>query len=134
MVDGTDSPDVTQRPSEETSVSENNLVVLRGTLVADPRLRELPSGSVLSQFDVTTRDDTGTQSVPVAWFEPPPSGVPAVAGDDVVVIGSVRRRFFRVGGATQSRTEVIAEQVIPARRSRQVGRSLGAVRALLGEG
>jgi single-strand DNA-binding protein len=134
MVNGADIPDVTQRPSEETSVSENNLVVLRGTLVADPRLRELPSGSVLSQFDVTTRDDTGTQSVPVAWFEPPPSGVPAVAGDDVVVIGSVRRRFFRVGGATQSRTEVIAEQVIPARRSRQVDRSLGAVRALLGEG
>lgn len=115
-------------------MSENNLVVLRGTLVADPRLRELPSGSVLSQFDVTTRDDTGTQSVPVAWFEPPKSGVPAVAGEDVVVIGSVRRRFFRAGGATQSRTEVIAEQVIPARRSRQVGRSLGTVRALLGEG
>lgn len=115
-------------------MSENNLVVLRGTLVADPRLRELPSGRVLSQFDVTTRDDAGTQSVPVAWFEPPKSGVPAVAGDDVVVIGSVQRRFFRVGGATQSRTEVIAEQVIPARRGRQVDRSLGAVRALLGEG
>jgi single-strand DNA-binding protein len=114
-------------------VSENNLVVLRGTLVADPRLRELPSGSVLTQFDVTTRDGSGTQSVPVAWFEPPSSGVPAAAGDDVVVIGSVRRRFFRVGGATQSRTEVVAEQVIPARRGRQVGRSLDAVRRLLGE-
>jgi single-strand DNA-binding protein len=114
-------------------VSENNLVVLRGTVVADPRSRELPSGSILSQFDVTTRDDTGAQSVPVAWFEPPKSGVPAAAGDDVVVIGSVRRRFFRIGGATQSRTEVVAEQVIPVRRGRQVDRSLGAVRRLLGE-
>lgn len=114
-------------------MSENNLVVLRGTLVADPRLRELPSGRVLSQFDVTTRDGTGTQSVPVAWFEPPKAGVPAVAGDDVVVIGSVRRRFFRIGGATQSRTEVVAEQVIPARRRRQVDRSLDVVRRLLGE-
>jgi single-strand DNA-binding protein len=115
-------------------VSENNVVVLRGTLVADPRLRELPSGSLLTQFDVTTRDASGTHSVPVAWFDPPTSGAPAAAGDDVVVIGSVRRRFFRAGGATQSRTEVVAEQVIPARRGRQVDRSLDAVRRLLGEG
>jgi single-strand DNA-binding protein len=115
-------------------VSEHNVVVLRGTLVADPRPRELPSGSVLIQFDVTTRDDSGTHSVPVAWFEPPSSGVPVAAGDDIVVIGSVRRRFFRAGGATQSRTEVVAEQVLSARRGRQVDRSLGVVRRLLGEG
>jgi single-strand DNA-binding protein len=114
-------------------VSENNLVVLRGTLVSDPRTRELPSGSVLVQFDVTTRDDSGTQSVPVAWFEPPAAGVPASAGDDLVVIGSVRRRFFRAGGATQSRTEVVAEQVIAATRGRQIVRSLAGVRRLLGE-
>jgi single-strand DNA-binding protein len=116
------------------TVSAHNVVVLRGTLVAEPRVRELPSGSVLVQFDITTRDDDGTQSVPVAWFEPPPSGVPAEAGDDVVVIGSVRRRFFRAGGATQSRTEVVAEHVISARRGRQVDRALAAVRCLLGEG
>ena len=114
-------------------MSEHNLVVLRGTLVADPRPRELPSGSVLIQFDVTTRDDSGTYSVPVAWFEPPSSGVPVEAGDDLVVIGSVRRRFFRVGGATQSRTEVVAEQVISARRGRQIERALGGVRRRLGE-
>jgi single-strand DNA-binding protein len=115
-------------------VSAHNVVVLRGTLVAEPRVRELPSGSVLVQFDVTTRDDEGTQSVPVAWFEPPRSAVPAEAGDDVVVVGSVRRRFFRAGGVTQSRTEVVAEHVIAARRGRQVERALAAVRGLLGEG
>ena len=115
-------------------MSANNVVVLRGTLVAEPRVRELPSGSVLVQFDVTTRDDDGTQSVPVAWFEPPPSGVPAEAGDDVVVVGSVRRRFFRAGGVPQSRTEVIAEHVVSARRGRQVERAVAAVRGVLGEG
>ena len=114
-------------------MSEHNVVVLRGTLVNDPRPRELPSGSVLVQFDVTTRDDSGTQSVPVTWFEPPPSGVPVAAGDDVVVIGAVRRRFFRAGGVTQSRTEVVAEQVLSARRGRQVDRALDGVRRLLGE-
>ncbi len=114
-------------------MSENNIVILRGTLAADPRPRELPSGSILLQFDVTTRDESGTQSVPVAWFEPAAAGVPAAAGDDLVVIGSVRRRFFRAGGATQSRTEVVAEQVLAASRGRQVARALGGVRRLLGE-
>jgi single-strand DNA-binding protein len=114
-------------------VSENNLVILRGTLAADPRTRELPSGSVLLQFDVTTRDESGTQSVPVAWFEPAAASVPAAAGDELVVIGSVRRRFFRAAGATQSRTEVVAEQVLAANRGRQVARALGGVRRLLGE-
>lgn len=114
-------------------MSAHNVVVLRGTLVAEPRRRELPSGSVLVQFDITTRDAGGTLSVPVAWFEPPRAGVPAEAGGDVVVIGSVRRRFFRIGGATQSRTEVVAEHVISARRGRQVQRSLEEVCRLLGE-
>jgi single-strand DNA-binding protein len=107
-------------------MSERNLVVLRGTLAAEPRTRELPSGSVLSQFDVTTRDAGGTQSVPVAWFDPPASVAELTAGADLVVLGSVRRRFFRAGGATQSRTEVVAEKVVAARRGRDVRRLVDA--------
>jgi hypothetical protein len=30
-----------------------------------------------------------------------------------VVVGRVRRRFFRAGPGTQSRTEVVAENVVP---------------------
>jgi single-strand DNA-binding protein len=112
-------------------MSERNLVVLRGTLVAEARLRELPSGAAIAQFDVTTRDDTGTQSVPVAWFDPPPSVAELEAGVELVVVGSVRRRFFRAGGATQSRTEVVAEKVVPARRGRDVRRALDVAGRLL---
>ncbi len=112
-------------------MSERNLVVLRGTLTAEARLRELPSGSAVAQFDVTTRDDSGTQSVPVAWFDPPPSVAELEAGADLVVVGSVRRRFFRAGGATQSRTEVVAEKVVPASRARDVRRALDAAGRLL---
>jgi single-strand DNA-binding protein len=112
-------------------MSERNVVVLRGTLSADPRTRELPSGSVLTQFDLTTRDAAGTQSVPVAWFDPPPGGGDLDAGAELIVLGSVRRRFFRAGGTTQSRTEVIAEKVVSARRSRDVKRAVeAACRAL----
>lgn len=112
-------------------MSERNLVVLRGTLAGDPRTRDLPSGSVLTQFDITTRDEGGTHSVPVAWFDAPVSGRNLGPGTDVVVVGSVRRRFFRAGGATQSRTEVVAERIVAARRARDVRRLLGAASVLL---
>ena len=112
-------------------MSEHNLVVLRGTLAGESTLRELSSGSVVLQFDVTTRDDAGTQSVPVAWFDPPASGRDLAAGTEIVVVGSVRRRFFRAGGATQSRTEVVAERAVAARRGKEVRRMLGAATALL---
>jgi single-strand DNA-binding protein len=112
-------------------MSERNLVVLRGTLASEPRTRELPSGSVLSQFDVTTRDTSGTQSVPVAWFDPPAAVADLEPGVDVVVVGTVRRRFFRAGGATQSRTEVVADKVVPARRGRDVKRAVDAACRIL---
>jgi single-strand DNA-binding protein len=111
-----------------------NVVVLRGALAAEPRQRELPSGSVIAQFDITSRDEGGTQTVPVAWFDPPSWSAELEPGTELVVIGSVRRRFFRVGGVTQSRTEVVAEKVVPARRGREVRRVVEAVcRALQGE-
>ena len=115
-------------------MSACNLVVLHGTLSADVRRRELPSGQVLAHFDVTTRDAGGTQTVPVAWFDPPAAVSGLAAGVDVVVVGSVRRRFFRAGGATQSRTEVVAEKVVAARRGRDVRRLVdAAVRQLQAE-
>ncbi len=112
-------------------MSEHNLVLLRGVLAADVTVRPLPSGGSVSQFDVVTRDDVGTRTVPVAWTDPPVGGVPVEAGEEVVVVGHVNRRFFRVGGATQSRTEVVAEHVVAGADRRRVGRAIGAVRRQL---
>jgi single-strand DNA-binding protein len=115
-------------------MSVRNLVVLRGALVAEPRQRELPSGSVILQFDVTTRDEAGTQTVPVAWSDPPAAAAQLEPGAELVVVGSVHRRFFRAGGSTQSRTEVVAAKVVPARRGREAKRAIeAACRALHGE-
>jgi hypothetical protein len=36
----------------------------------------------------------------------------------------VRRRYFRTGGATQSRTEVVADVVVPARQSAKARRAV----------
>jgi single-strand DNA-binding protein len=114
------------------SATLTNLAVVRGAVSHDPQIRTLPSGGVVVQFDLATRTEidgaTTSVSVPIAWSDPTETNIAVVvAGAELVVVGAVRRRFFRVGGATQSRTEVIADTVIPARRHRTVANVLGAV-------
>jgi single-strand DNA-binding protein len=119
-----------------------NLVVLRGTLSRAPEVRALPSGDAVAAFDVTIRPDPAdggragptarAESVPVAWFDPPAAASRLGAGDEVVVVGRVRRRFFRAGSSTASRTEVVAERVVPARSTAKVASALAPVAARLG--
>jgi single-strand DNA-binding protein len=109
-----------------------NVAVLRGAVRGEPVTRVLPSGGVVVQFDVSTtvrsRGAVSNTSVPVAWVDPSSASMGClVDGNELVVVGTVQRRFFRVGGATQSRTEVVAESVIPARRRKQVDAALEAV-------
>ena len=102
-----------------------NVAVIRGAVHSEPHVRDLPAGRIVAQFDVTTivRCDgrEANVSVPIAWNDPTTAQLGVlVPGAEVVVVGTVRRRFFRVGGATQSRTEVVADAVIPARRHKRV--------------
>ena len=103
-----------------------NVVVIQGKLSSEPQLRELASGSVLYSLEVTTPASAASEracSVPVAWFDPPaaPSLEP---GAEVVVVGTVRRRFFRGALGTQSRTEVVASEVLPISKRSKVQRAL----------
>jgi single-strand DNA-binding protein len=95
-----------------------SLTVLVGRVTNEPERRELPSGSIVLSFDVAVRPTGGAaESVPVAWTDPPARA--RVRPDDtVVVVGRTRRRFFRTGGATAARTEVVADRVV-SRRSRE---------------
>lgn len=109
-----------------------NLALLRGTVRGEAVTRVLPSGSVVVQFDVSTvvrsRGVLSNTTVPVAWADPTSASTAClVEGNELVVIGTVHRRFFRVGGATQSRTEVVVEAVIPLRRRKQVAGAIDAV-------
>ena len=122
--------------NDHTNPPRQNLAVLRGTLTTDPHERPLPSGAVAVQFDVRTLLGGGpaTTTVPVSWIDPPATDRAAlVAGGEIVVIGTVNRRFFRVGGATQSRTEVIAESVVPQRRTRSVRSAIARAVDSLGD-
>ncbi len=100
-----------------------NHVQLLGRLSSAPQERTLASGSVLWSLELTTDTPDGAWSVPVAWFDP---AVPVsfTTGDEVVVVGAVRRRFFRGAGGTQSRTEVVASEVVAASAKRKVQRVL----------
>ena len=88
-----------------------NVVVLKGTL---SRARRAPGAAVRRRTSWPTRSPPApTRARPRPCPSPGPTPAEAVArpaGDEVVVTGRVQRRFFRAGGATQSRTEVVAER------------------------
>ena len=108
-----------------------NLVVVQGRVRDDPTVRSLSSGQEATSFELAVRGaDDALESVPIVVFD---STFALAPDDDVVVIGRVRKRFFRVAGATQSRTEVVAARIVPARRRAQVTRMLdGAIEVLSG--
>jgi single-strand DNA-binding protein len=105
-----------------------NIAVIRGIVSSEPHQRTLPSGDLVTNLDVTTDLDHGTCSVPVVVHG---TAISVGTGDDVVVTGHVARRFFRAGGATQSRTELVAEHVLKASQRRRVERLVADVASRL---
>lgn len=89
-----------------------NLVVLQGVLARPAQEVQLPSGDRLVSLEVTVRRDGGpAEPVPVQWPDAPSWASMLDTGAEVAVLGRVRRRFFRAGGITQSRTEVVASRM-----------------------
>lgn len=99
-----------------------NVVVLQGELTSEPLLRELPTGDEVTNLEVSTPMEDGRHSVPVVVHS---NRVDVEAGDRVVVVGLVRRRFFRAGAGVQSRTEVVATSVVKATQAARVRRAVG---------
>jgi len=109
-----------------------NVVVVQGILSRDPQERELPSGSRVVAYEITVaRSGARAESVPVVWVDPPAARTALGVGAEVVAVGRVRRRFFRVGGSTQSRTEVVADSVVATQEKRRARTAISrAARAL----
>ena len=122
------------QPKSDIDGSERdgvNLAVVRGTISSPPDVRILPSEAVLAQLQVSTRLDTETLSLPVAVWNPAAWVQELETGDAVIVVGRVRRRFFRAGGAAASRVEVEADVVARAHDRRRVQRALRHVNEAL---
>jgi single-strand DNA-binding protein len=109
-----------------------NLAILVGVLSRDAELRTLPSGDRLVALELTVRSEgSPAESVPVAWPAAPDSAASWEAGEELLVTGRVRRRYFKAGGSTQSRTEVVASRIVPTRRRVAAGKAMAAALASL---
>ncbi|MEI2825569.1 MAG: single-stranded DNA-binding protein [Dermatophilaceae bacterium] len=112
----TDSP----APSPPPMDTPTNDVRLVGHVPAPPTLRELPSGDeVVSLRLVVPRERRRTPTGPTVdvidvscWSAATRRAALRLAEGDVIeVSGALRRRFFRVGAAVQSRYDVEARVV-----------------------
>lgn len=105
-----------------TELPTVNLAVLRGVASAPPELRTLPSGQRLATLSVRVHAlGPAATSVPVACWDPPTWVETLDEGDPVVVVGALRRRFFRPqGGGVGSRVEVEARLIGRGRERRRL--------------
>lgn len=119
------TPTKKQPPEDAVDVRAGiNLAVLRGTVSSPPDIRVLPSDTVLAQLQLTTRLESETLSLPVAVWNPAQWVEALEPGVEIVVVGRVRRRFFKAGGAAASRVEVEADVVARAGDRRRVEAAL----------
>jgi single-strand DNA-binding protein len=103
-----------------------NVCIIQGRLTRPPDQRVVGSGRSLVTYEVSVEcPEGGAETVPVVWEAAPAVAIDLDVDTEVVVVGRVRRRWFRSGGATQSRTEVVAEGVVPRRATKRVAKLVG---------
>ena len=89
-----------------------NVVVLAGTVAADPVTRRMPSGDEVTELRVSV-PEAGRRLLPLpvaAWHATvgDRSLIGIGKGDPVLVHGQLIRRFYRSGAGARSVTEVVA--------------------------
>lgn len=109
-----------------------NLAILTGRLARPAEHRSLPSGDPVAYLDVTVEGpDQKHETVNVAVYSPPASTLSLDEGDEVIVVGRVRRRFYRTAARLESRTEVVAEGVARPRQARKAASLVERARLVL---
>jgi hypothetical protein len=103
------------RGAKPQNHDSTNIAVVRGRLVAQPTVRVIDRHQRATTFDVATLVGGRRVVVPVVALN---MDLPVIkVGDEVVALGHVRRRFFRVGARTQSVTELLAEHIATGTKS-----------------
>jgi hypothetical protein len=105
-----------------------NLAVLCGPCSGAAEIRVLESGTRLASLAIrcptgAAADEPAT-SVPVTVWDPPAWVETLAAGDVVVVVGRMRRRFYQRPGGVGSRVDVEAELIGRARDRRRIDAAL----------
>ena len=91
------------------------MVVLAGTVAADPVQRRMPSGDEVTELRVSV-PEAGKRLLPLpvaAWHATVGSNAlqDIAKGDEVLVHGQLVRRFYRSGAGARSLTEVVASGI-----------------------
>jgi hypothetical protein len=112
-----------------------NLAVLCGPCSGPAEVRVLESGSRLATLAVRCPAGPGADeratSVPITVWDPPAWVETLEAGDSIVVVGRMRRRFYQRPGGVGSRVDVEAELVGRARDRRRLDAALRKADELL---
>jgi len=99
-----------------------NLTVLRGECSAGAEVRELDSGRRLATVPLRVRRGAEpATSVPVTVWDPPAWLEAVDAGDELVVLGRVRRRFFQTASGLGAKVEVEAYVIAKGTDRRRLG-------------
>ncbi len=92
-----------------------NVIVLAGTLAAEPETRRFDSGATMTRFLLTVRSSSPRRRVdviPVVLWDPDDHDeLPDARGQRTWVVGSVQRRFWSSGDGHRSRVEIVAHEV-----------------------
>jgi single-strand DNA-binding protein len=97
-----------------------NLAIVCGPCSAAPELRVLESGTRVASLSVRVPAGEQATSVPVTVWDPPAWIEALDAGDEVIVVGQVRRRFYSRPGGVGSRVDLEAVTIARARDRRRV--------------
>ena len=107
--------------------TDRNVVVVIGRLRRAPEQRVLPDGTAILELEVVSAADGVSATIPVTWVT---TSVPSWGdGQSVAVLGAVRRRFYRAGGATVSRTDVLASMVLSGHQAGRITAALSRAAA-----
>ncbi|MEX2101522.1 MAG: single-stranded DNA-binding protein [Actinomycetota bacterium] len=92
-----------------------NVVVLAGTVAAEPVVRRLPSGDQVTELRISV-PESGRRLLPLpvaVWHATiGPAELERIGkGDPVLVHGQLVRRFYRSGSGARSITEVVAQGI-----------------------
>jgi hypothetical protein len=110
-----------------------NVCIIQGRLTRPPEQRVVGDRRSVTYELAVERPGGGTETVPVVWDEAPARALDLDVDAEVVAAGRVRRRWFRSAGATQSRTEVVAVEVLSARSTKRVAKLVGEALAAAGD-
>ena len=119
------------RGAKEGVSPNTNVSLVRGTLVALPTVRVIDRHQRATTFDLATVVGGKRAVVPVVALN---MDLPIIkVGDDVTVLGYVRRRFFRVGARTQSVTELMVEHIVAGNKTARLEKLYAALTARVRE-